>query len=158
MCSLQLLHHSDVPRPMWGIFSLWEPAGGRARGSRCVNIPEPCVNRGLGWHDLPAGQDTSLAQYTAVQGVHCWLCVRMWESSHTVYETSHIHSKSLQHEGFLKCNLPVNRKHECHWMRQNNKTKVWFWDQSSLVWYTVWPFWVYCTLNYSTPLKKEIAF
>lgn len=31
MCSLQLLHHSDVQRLVWGIFSLWEAAGGRER-------------------------------------------------------------------------------------------------------------------------------
>lgn len=31
MCSLQLLHHSDVQRLVWGIFSLWEAAGGRQR-------------------------------------------------------------------------------------------------------------------------------
>lgn len=60
-----------------------QQGAGRA-GSRCVNTLKQCVSHGFGWHDLPVGEDTSLAENAAVQRVHCWLCMHMWESNLTV--------------------------------------------------------------------------
>lgn len=137
MCSLQLLHHSDVPRPVWGIFSLWEPAGGRERESRCVNIPKRCVNRGLGWHDLPPGQDARLAPHTAVRGVHCWL----WEHSCSM-RVSHVKLKPTR----LKCNLPGKTELEYHRVRQYQIVRVYL--ESTVP---------YCSTSHRMPPEKETA-
>lgn len=165
ICSPQLLRHS-VQRPVRGPFSLWEPAGGRAKGSRCVNVLELCVSRSLRWHDLPLGQDTGLVQYIAVERLHWWVfgCNVHAEQSHMRRVTHRSHNSTEDFSNATRLAKP------CAWISQDKaeyhinlvpRQKVHHCKILSDEWVPIWLFWVYCTLwttAHRMPLEKEIAF
>lgn len=82
MCSPQLLRHSDVQRPMRGLFSLWQPAGGRARGPDVWTTRSDASTLALDDMTYPRGR--TLVWYSILQCGECtggfgW---RVWWSIH----------------------------------------------------------------------------
>lgn len=154
MCSLQLLHHSDVPRPVWGIFSLWEPAGGRARGSRCVNILKRCVNRGT--NDMTYPRARTLVWHSILLSRECstgFVCVC---ERAVIYERGHIYSRSPDVSNAKY--LYTKRLNVTEWDQISDECSLETNIHSCEILFDCFESTVPWTTAHRMPLKKEIAF